>query len=974
MKKVWIVCIVSLILFMPKVMAEGENCEITRTVISIEGSNHRSISITIGNQIRNGYIYAAKFRGANGATSIGFCLDLGLTAGTKYVRATGNRSIEVTTIMRKAYMFAQSVNFDTDMGKIRYIVAQAAIWLDRAGVYSDEAHMNAVQEIINGYYGDSKANITKRRMIVEVINSWRHSTMQYTGDLLVYESKTNATNQQRFLVGLRTDICPETPPDPTNPDPDPDPEPTCSGYETMIVGNPAVCANDNSTHTGYYKEEINYETCEGDATEAGKPVKQLGEYCQMYCLEEVQQYYPGGISKPISLGTNLVWPTSAASIKTSWGNNYSLSYVGKKTCKVKIDDSTEINTKIIDFSRTVNFLSRYSRYSSDCSGHYDSLYREIENNRENAQTALDSAQKNLDQCDAHNNSVRICEGNKPACEQHNQAIRDCIEENGAPWCAAHINIVESDCSCSSYQNCTQFQNDVNTLNIRINNLTNDMTSNRTDLANCNTYVRAYNGANAILNELNSCINYAYSASDLYNFSSDTYISYNDPEFGSRYKLTGNTVYSCDGCNPSNTRVSGSISDQYNMINQIINNRTITITANATYALPSDDTIYKYIDKKTNLPLKTPIGNYISVGYSFLPTSYKADTNLPYELKIEVDCLGENCKFSDYMNDSGRNNYTCNYSVTSAPSNGNCNCPVGTDFEGKDLFPEIYNASQIGSPITCADAQLEFCNKRTVKEQVFCPPPYGHIEITDCMRNGKDYTTCILENSCEIPSIDKKYCPAPNDNISITSCLYDGNSYQYCIDTLCSDSPTIDDDYHCPNGTPGDWMDEKLHDCVRDNMHRGFENAKQYCKNVVCPGGNRIIYRTIDLYNPFPGKNAGLGTTLNFTLTNLKGRYPGSNWNSVEVVKKQILTNRGVEGDAVYQKEPLYSFVLDTNTVKEIRKYNDEQEKQGGYTDFTLDCSNGIACISSFVRNKTYGLVGGTCSNSNHSNFYECVES
>ena len=106
---------------------------------------------------------------------------------------------------------------------------------------------------------------------------------------------------------------------------------------------------------------------------------------------------------------------------------------------------------------------------------------------------------------------------------------------------------------------------------------------------------------------------------------------------------------------------------------------------------------------------------------------------------------------------------------------------------------------------------------------------------------------------------------------------------------------------------------------------------------------------------------------------IKGRYPGTNWNSQKVVKNEILNNRGVSGSSVYNKEPLYTFVLNATTIKAIRNYN----KNKNYADFNLKCKkNGTtACVSSFVHSNSYGLTDGTCfSVANSGNdFYTCAE-
>ena len=65
-------------------------------------------------------------------------------------------------------------------------------------------------------------------------------------------------------------------------------------------------------------------------------------------------------------------------------------------------------------------------------------------------------------------------------------------------------------------------------------------------------------------------------------------------------------------------------------------------------------------------------------------------------------------------------------------------------------------------------------------------------------------------------------------------------------------------------------------------------------------------------------------------------------------------------------------------IKKIREYNKRQEDVGGYADFTLKCTDGAYCISSFIRSGittadgTNMLTGGTCASaSNKKTFTNC---
>ena len=126
-------------------------------------------------------------------------------------------------------------------------------------------------------------------------------------------------------------------------------------------------------------------------------------------------------------------------------------------------------------------------------------------------------------------------------------------------------------------------------------------------------------------------------------------------------------------------------------------------------------------------------------------------------------------------------------------------------------------------------------------------------------------------------------------------------------------------------------------------------------------------------NPFPSYDIDNATSKiqikNPQNKNITMRYPGNNWNSETAIYNKILNNRGVEGDKVYKKTPLYSFKLDAKTIQSIRSYN----KQNKYSDFKLNCKkSGAACVSEFVHNTAYGLTDGTCKNATaKNNFYTC---
>lgn len=961
MKKLIVIFTTILALSAINVKASNANCE---TKYTYKRLTNQEVHVYMGNNtFKKGIIYMATLTNkATGKKNVAFCLDMGHATeyGDTYIKQPS--SYGITDVMRRSYAYVSGItNFDGLSNQRKYIIAQFAIWLEQNGYYSEYTLKSSGWSAYRQYYCDNYSgaegfsskqeclnsdlvNKNEKNLFELAIDQYLR-TEPYAGRALyIYKSTTNS-NYQRFLTDVPTDVCP---PDYT---PEQPPTESCGGV-MQVVPSPPVCSLDNQTNSGYYTEEVVYEpgVC-GTANEFGEQERVVGSYCKLYCKESVEINYPGGISSPISLGTSFVWPTSVATEHTIWGNLYSLNYRGTKTCKLKVDREAA-TTQLSGFAKVVQ-NNRYTydfvrtRYNGDCNAAFAgeiSSAQNVLNNKQtnltNATNAYNSVKSGCDSASAkYKDAYKKCNDSKNACEtfcKNNTfgdptAYRICMDTCNTSACdsvASLNNQMISACqglSAAEIQ-MKQAQNAVNSAQTAVTTANNKVTA-------CRTYINAYNSARQVFKEIENCANTSFNANDLYHFQSSTSVSYNDPEYGNIYDLKGSTYYSCTNCdyrvsidiNPANITTA-----YLNTIMNKIEERNIDIYANSYYSLP--DNLYHYIDKKTNKPLMSPIGEYINVGYSNLPTSFNANVSKKYNLSLIVNSLGDNGRFTEAAN---QNPYVCHYSVAKTPTD-ECVCPEGTKHAGEDLYCKIYSAGKTEETMTCADAQVLYCNSD--------------------------------EKFDEICS-DEKFCP--NDkSIKITSCLNNGYSYNYCVDNLCNGNK----DYHCPKGTYNDGMNIKP--CVFANIGLGLDKAINYCVNTVCPAkGINIIYRPISLRNPFPGKEA-TGSTVHFNLDHISGRHPGANWNSQLLVKNQILYNRNVEGNQVYNKEPLYSFILDGNTIRQIRSYNDSRESSGGYADFTLDCnSSGIACLSNkFLRESVSGLVGGVCKSSSSSNFYACSES
>lgn len=206
---------------------------------------------------------------------------------------------------------------------------------------------------------------------------------------------------------------------------------------------------------------------------------------------------------------------------------------------------------------------------------------------------------------------------------------------------------------------------------------------------------------------------------------------------------------------------------------------------------------------------------------------------------------------------------------------------------------------------------------------------------------------------------------------------------------CGGTPPDD-----PGGDPGDDPDGDPGDDPDGDPGDG-DNTGGYCKDcdggVCCPGlnmicpddngecpapaGGEIIYRTIDLSDPFPGQNA-------------ENRDAGWNWCSYStktkkfscngldeknfVVQDHIINNRNVTSENLYsQKQPLYEYTLTYREINAIKDYNDKND----YSDWNMSCSETDSgdkvCSSNFLDDISLINVSGTCSK--NSRIATCAE-
>ena len=148
------------------------------------------------------------------------------------------------------------------------------------------------------------------------------------------------------------------------------------------------------------------------------------------------------------------------------------------------------------------------------------------------------------------------------------------------------------------------------------------------------------------------------------------------------------------------------------------------------------------------------------------------------------------------------------------------------------------------------------------------------------------------------------------------------------------------------------------------------NPTNPTKPTDSTGGITLIYRLIDLYEPFPNIDG-------------KGRNTGANWcdsnncsNTNNVVKKYILNNRNVVGDEVYNLEPMYSFKLTPAIINRIREYNKnnayDYDSTGMKTGMVCDKGKGTRCISDYLTELIEMTEAtGTCTQNRKDTFDTC---
>lgn len=789
--------------------------------------------------------------------------------------------------------------------------------------------------------------------------------------------------------------------------------PSGKKYTVKTTGSDAVCTN-SSSNVGSYHEYVE-ESSDGLAIPGkGEPEKVVNSYCNLYCLETTaQQIFPGNVRPSVSAGTYLIWPTSDATISSIYKNQYPLKFYGEKTCYVVMagSENTVNKTNITEVYNTLtkdaNSKNKYGSFArkdyettrlgsgcdstySNTSGVCSSSYRDYQSKKKSYEDYNNS--------DEYKNAVKskkAKEDKEASCNRAaNEAKNACNSANASckgKGCSAALkkclDAVDDDCD----ENTSSEDRIIEERNKRLKSYEDAekvYNSCQAEKNACNDYTNAVNKVVSFANEIKSCATYNLSCSgsscELYNYTTNIDLSWGDPEYGktitdAELEKTKNYSSTVENNTSVTTNVNSSqgfkeiksnTSRLITEVKGITDNRKVVMSVNVTYSLPtSGSLLYNYVVKRDNKIISqtskpSADSNYATIGFSNLPVSFDAKSSTPYNLTLS------NIRFGDNGGQYSPNDYTCNYEATKATPSS-CVCPTGTMNEGKDLSNII-----IDKGLTCSEAQKAFCDT----EPTTCPDD-ASIDLSSCLKDS-DYFACY-DKYCRSNDTKRKYCPE-DSSIDLSACL-NNHSYDTCYNLFCTGGINPGG-YKCKNSLGVDGpMD--ITSCVMTKMSQGLSEAEAVdtCDALVCPlSGLRIIYRTISLENPFPSKLADAkitqtGLSVGMFNDNVKGRYPGTNWNDQKLVKNHILNvTRGgvtIDGSNIYQNEPLYTFVLTPSNISAIRKYNQSQISNGGYADYDLDCriSNSKACVSEFIHNTDLsGLTSGLCANAtSRSNFYTC---
>ena len=982
LKKTLFISILAISLFYTGEVRAAQKC--TTTYTSTSGVSKTTCKITIDKIKQNAKFYEFTLDG-----EVALCLNAGKNMFSGYSYALENTIPVSNSWLIKAYEYAeQNVNDLTAR-----IAAQTVTWYitqvndSPAATDLKAAVCSAISSAKNSCSGSITGTCESAFTGIESMSgtssiyTWR----EYNGkDVQRILAKPSKRFKQKVIGGnLNVDvnaslnkIFEQIPGDTTE-------NTTCEKDCNIITEvNEASCGTSSFTSnssSGRIYQQATGSTCEYgidadnaityDGENIKSPSSVSNDKYQIHCFSEFNQEYPGNVTTPVSVGRYLVWPNNNINpnvIKAGL-QEYPLKLRYSKICKMDVDSDTlkkdyktvknALDTTISNVSQSDNGKTGYNYFKNSSSTPSKRSCGDTNNTNtlagkwSNAKTNYeDCVTRETASCQAECGTESTCSDSMSGesqreCQEHNNQISACKNgcqskqegSNGTCNDSAHGYLYDIyDAYDQQYTACKSVATAHKAVNDQLILWKNIITTSNT-----------FPGISVSKFSANITVQYTlHPESSVYN-----------KEFTlQKVKADDSSITSIDNKNTKTGLTLDPLMDSIDNFNKDVNDNSKEIS-------DKKATIYRTVwydlneatGKKNKLPSvnfssvrKTSVEsinknnisdsdrNHITtIGFVNLPIPFGAEVGTE-KLILTITSLSGTDITSEIRNAVVNKKYTCTYNIISTPSSS-CECPENTDKAGTNLLGYIKNNN-----MTCSEAQQKYCNNGD---------------------NGDDDGGGGL------------YCPdgTRNAGYSLDGCIGSGGTYDSCKSQLC------DQDLKCPESANAtDTMSLQFRNCVSVKINQGMSlsEAKAAC-NVFCTSkGQKIIYRTISLSNPFPSYDSDETVTQN-NLTvgmfndNIKGRYPGMNWNSTTTVKNKILNNRGVDGDKVYTKTPLYTFKLDAGTIQAIRKYN----KNHKYSDFKLDCKKGnaAACISTFVHSSTSGRTGtGTCDKTlNKKTFYTC---
>ena len=456
----------------------------------------------------------------------------------------------------------------------------------------------------------------------------------------------------------------------------------------------------------------------------------------------------------------------------------------------------------------------------------------------------------------------------------------------------------------------------------------------------------------------------------------------------------------------------SVYDEDNNYKYSIDNGTLNMEVTRYYTLPAN--YYQYIRKQDGLSMKVKpsdkdLGQYINVGIPNLPVSFNntGDSNsIAADIQFSY-ALPTNDQYSKlnkaYIED---NSYLDTDNET-----GN----VYKRYKTKKMVDgdqELLNNSACAKMFGINNTSFETCVSNRQNNSIGDKDKNANCivnnKITNSTKSGYSCLVLLKENTCRIENgkyydfdgneITKEEYDiiCPNANSDNTCRIENGKYYDFDgkeitkeeYDRICP-SGNSDNTCRIENGKYYDFDGKEITKEEYDRICPSYIPSvcpEDECPYGCCPsgecapmpdgtcpgsGGIDVIYRTIDLVNPFPGQDAEQRHTgANWCSYNIKTHKIDCKYNNA-TVKNYITRERGgtENGGKVYREDHvLYEVTLDSSTIGKIRDYNDDHK----YDDWELNClDNGRACISEFLRKQV--KTTGKCSSVSKTSFYTCDE-